>query len=518
LQSVVQKIDAERLEVELLLNSRTFSRSNNLGRFLNFICQKYFEGTTSEIKEYSIAVQALGRPPDFDPQLDTVVRVTAHNLRKRLELYYGIEGADHPVHIYLPPGHYIPQFVHREAIVAKSPGSDGSALHRADLTPDLHAEDSSLAQPVLASARRQVSSAAGAATSARKLRTRMSIFLLMVLLTGLGAYYLLISRKSREKETPAPAVAIPAAFSGPGIHALVGSGREQFVDRAGIAWQPDRFCSGGTSFSVKDHAILGTSDPELFSAGTRGAFDCNYPEPKGVYEVHLMFAETSGLQENSRNVAFSINGSPHNLDVTDDAGGDDIETTKIYTDVEPAKDGAIHIAFTTPVSFVNAIEILPGIPHEMVPQRIVTGFSSYRDQAGNLWLADRYFFGGRLSHFGGDLSKIPDEGIYGWHRFGHFRYEIPVAGGGTYTVKLHFLEHWFGTPNGGIGGAGSRVFDVWCNGSVVLKNFDIYQEAGSAPLTKTFSHIEPTPQDKIEIYFLPRTNYPSISAIEILPE
>jgi len=67
---VVQKIDAERLEVELLLNSRTFPRTNNLGRFLNFICQKYFEGTASEIKEYSIAVQALGRPSDFDPQLD----------------------------------------------------------------------------------------------------------------------------------------------------------------------------------------------------------------------------------------------------------------------------------------------------------------------------------------------------------------------------------------------------------------------------------------------------------------
>jgi hypothetical protein len=126
--------------------------------------------------------------------------------------------------------------------------------------------------------------------------------------------------------------------------------------------------------------------------------------------------------------------------VTDDAGGDDIATTKTYIDVEPAKDGAIHIAFTTPDSLVNAIEILPGIPHEMLPERIVAGYSSYHDQAGNLWLADRYFFGGRLSRFGGDLSKIPDEGIYNWHRFGHFRYVIPVAGGKTYTVKLYFLN------------------------------------------------------------------------------
>jgi Malectin domain len=62
------------------------------------------------------------------------------------------------------------------------------------------------------------------------------------------------------------------------------------------------------------------------------------------------------------------------------------------------------------------------------------------------------------------------------------------------------------------------VFDVWGNGSVLLKNFDIYREAGSGPVVKTFNHIEPTPQDKIELYFLPRTNYASISAIEVLPE
>ena len=516
MHSVTQKIDAERLEVDLLLNSKTFARTNNLGRFLNFICEKYFEGTTSEIKEYSIAVEALGRSTDFDPQLDTVVRVTAHNLRRRLELYYSTEGADHSVHVYLPPGHYIPQFVHRKALTAR-PSWDTSVLDRVDLTTELDANDSSLAQPTLTTPPRPVSSSPAGLTIAHTLRIVMSIVLVLVLLVALVSYYL-ISRQSREQAMPAKAAATPAVFSGVGIHALAGSGREQFVDRAGIVWQPDRFCSGGTSFSVKDHVILGTSDPELFSSGIRGAFNCSYPVPKGIYEVHLMFAETSGLQENSRNVVFSINGSSHNLDVTDDAGGDDIATTKTYIDVEPAKDGAIHIAFTTPDSLVNAIEILPGIPHEMLPERIVAGYSSYHDQAGNLWLADRYFVGGRLSRFGGDLSKIPDEGIYNWHRFGHFRYVIPVAGGKTYTVKLYFFEHWFGAPNGGIGGAGSRVFDVWCNGSVLLKSFDIYREAGSGPLIKTFNHIEPTPQDKIELYFLPRTNYPSVSAIEVLPE
>jgi hypothetical protein len=53
---------------------------------------------------------------------------------------------------------------------------------------------------------------------------------------------------------------------------------------------------------------------------------------------------------------------------------------------------------------------------------------------------------------------------------------------------------------------------------MLLKRFDIFREAGSKPLVKSFEHIEPTPQGKIEIYFTPAVNYPSISASEVIPE
>jgi hypothetical protein len=154
----------------------------------------------------------------------------------------------------------------------------------------------------------------------------------------------------------------------------------------------------------------------------------------------------------------------------------------------------------------------------MLPVRIVVGHSPYRDSNGNVWMPDRYYFGGRLSSFAGDLSKVADGRLYDWHRFGHFHYVMPVAMGSKYTLKLYFMEHWFGVQNGGIGGVGSRVFDVSCNGAMLLKGFDIFREAGSAPLVKSFPHIEPTPQGKIEIYFTPAVNYPSISAIEVIPE
>jgi hypothetical protein len=270
---------------------------------------------------------------------------------------------------------------------------------------------------------------------------------------------------------------------------------------------------------VTNHSILGTGDPQLFFNGRRGIFHCNYPVPPGTYEVHLLFAETSGLQEASRNVAFSINeGSLTNLDVVDDAGGADVATMRVFTDVVPASDGAIHLDFTSSEAFLNAVEIVPGTPHRMLPVRIVAGRSPFLDAQGNVWMPDRYFFGGRLSSFAGDLSKVADGRLYEWHRFGHFHYVVPVATGDTYTLKMYFLEHWFGVQNGGIGGVGSRVFDVSCNGSMLLRGFDIFREAGSGPLVKSFQHIEPTPQGKIEIYFTPDINYPSISAIEVVPE
>ncbi|MGA2484263.1 MAG: malectin domain-containing carbohydrate-binding protein [Candidatus Acidiferrales bacterium] len=174
--------------------------------------------------------------------------------------------------------------------------------------------------------------------------------------------------------------------------------------------------------------------------------------------------------------------------------------------------------FTTSEAFVNAVEILPGTSHRVLPVRIVVGHSPYRDSNGNVWMPDRYFFGGRVSSFGGDLSKVADGRLYEWHRFGHFHYIVPVATGGKYTLRLYFMEHWFGVHNGGIGGVGSRVFDVSCNGSMLLKGFDIFREASSEPLVKSFPHIEPTPQGRIEIYFTPAVNYPSISAIEVIPE
>jgi hypothetical protein len=530
LQSAINKLEAERAELDIVLTSGMLGRTNNLVRLLTFVCEKYFDGTIDEIKEYSIAVQALGRPENFDPQVDTIVRVTAHALRKRLEDYYRSAGAQHSVHICLPPGHYVPKFIHNDDLGAAHPelhedhgrsqdsaAPQGNGFH----SPDDH-------EPALVSPEQSLADHAQHAGQSEPRKhfafpgriVTLSAVIVFAVLTLLGLVWYRSNRAgSHEGRALTPVVAAPAGIPGSTLRASVGDGRAAYVDRSGATWESDRFCSGGSSFSVAGHSIQGTEDSQLFSAGRRGAFHCNYPVPPGIYEVHLLFAETAGLLENARNVAFSINGGPVvNLDVVDDAGGDDTATIKVFTDVKPENDGAIHLDLSSPDSFLNAIEILPGIPHRMLPVRIMAGPSLYRDSNGDTWMPDRYYFGGRVNRFASDLSKMPNGRLFEWHRYGHFHYAVPVAAGGKYTVKLYFLEHWFGVQNGWSGGVGSRMFDVSCNGVMLLKGFDIFREAGTEPLVKTFSHIEPTAQGKVEIYFTPGLNYPSVSAVEVIPE
>src|SRR5438477_8226547 len=101
----------QRHELDALLASGILNRAPNLAQVLTYVCTKYFEGAAEQIKEYNIAVEALWRPADFDQKRDSIVRVEAHRLRKRLREYYEADGADHAIRIEIPPGQYAPRFL-----------------------------------------------------------------------------------------------------------------------------------------------------------------------------------------------------------------------------------------------------------------------------------------------------------------------------------------------------------------------------------------------------------------------
>lgn len=100
-------------ELHLLLNYEEIKNSPLLSRFLEFVVEKKLSGRDEEIKEYTIGVKALGKPKDFNPQLDASVRIHAGRLRKILQDYYSGPGRDDTVHIDIPKGTYIPVFENR---------------------------------------------------------------------------------------------------------------------------------------------------------------------------------------------------------------------------------------------------------------------------------------------------------------------------------------------------------------------------------------------------------------------
>lgn len=499
--TVHDRHENEKEELNWLLNSGALGRSSNLARMLTFICEKHFLEQDDQVKEYTIATEALGRRENFDPQADTIVRVTAHSLRKRLEEIYQTEGINRTVHILIPPGRYVPSFVHKGA----------------DCTLDMHEAP---AQAALAPEQALANTNLPAVTPLPKRLARWlvpAVFLVAALV--LCGFFFFEHRNATKAAVAAPQSSpegMPQSKNT--IRALMGSGRKAYVDRSGYAWTQGEYCTGGDSITVPAQRVEGTEDSYVYQGGIRGIAHCMFPVKPGVYEIHFHFAETSDLQTATHPVILSVNAGPDiNFDVVDDAGGDGIATSKVLTGIHPENDGAIHLDYTSEVSLLNAVEILPAYSENLLPVRISASPFSIIDSANQVWLSDRFFSGGRRS-LPPDSAKISKHNIYSYARIGSFHYDIPVVSPGKYRVTLYFSEPWFGKHNWGNGGPGSRVFDVSCNGSMILKNFDIIAEGGTNPVAKTFDNIQATARGKIELSFMPVVNYPLVSAIEVLPE
>jgi hypothetical protein len=96
-----------------------FRRTPKLQRFLAVVCDYYFQNRASEINEFLIATQAFGKGEGFDPSQDSLVRVQAREVRRRLREYYQEEGKGSRLILDIPLGHYIPDFTNVE--VPKAP-------------------------------------------------------------------------------------------------------------------------------------------------------------------------------------------------------------------------------------------------------------------------------------------------------------------------------------------------------------------------------------------------------------
>jgi hypothetical protein len=518
----VVKADAatEMAEYEAVLSSSYFAGQTNSSRFLRYVCDKYFAGI-DHVTEYEIAVEALDRRADFDPQQDSIVRVEAHRIRKRLHEYYKESGANNSLRLVLPQGSYMPQFVPESKGGAAAEGNDEETIPQTEIS-------------------------ALSSSPQRRLRPGYRVALSSLLLTGITVVGLAVyAHKHRKEQAPVASLAtaaIPEAeIASSEVLIMAGSSAKGYTDQLGHAWSADRFFDGGESWSVPYRRILRTNDPQLFLFARQGQnFGYDIPLKRGYYELRLYFAETfygddnsEGGGESSRMFDVSANGALllTNFDPLSDAGADNTADVRVFSGISPAADGFLHLRFKNHwtlkgVAFVNAIQLIRTEGKTMLPVRWTTGNSTIVDHSGRSWIPDEFVQGGRRRDLRQEIANTDDPELYQSERYGNFSYAIPVATDATYTLTLHFSEHWFGAPNGVLnpgssdGAMGKRVFDVYCNGVNLIDDLDIYKESGGSlkALTKTFHRLTPNHQGKLFLSFVPNQDYATVDALEVVPE
>jgi hypothetical protein len=503
--------DEERAELEALVEA--LGRSSRLAHLLHYIGEKLFAGECGQLNEYTIATEVFGRSKTtFDATEDAIARVEVHRLRKRLKEFYDGPGKDHPLQLSIPPGTYVPTFTRKAA--GNSPADSGEPGPSANWNGSL---PQSGASAVRGFERRRNWILAGVVAC---------IFVIAIVF---GVIY----RSRFGQPATGPARNAAGVLSSPQnrgsapaqapVRLLAGYSGAPQTDSAGAVWTADQYVHGGGSWRRPDGAIARTSDPFIFEHWRTGDSTYDIPLRPGVYELHLYFVTSERSSESFRTFTVRINGNVvlTGFDINSDALGENIADERVFRDVSPAADGMLHVSFASErgAPQINAIEVLAGIPHKQLPIRLAMQRTSYTDHNGQFWRPDDYFMDGRLSDLRQPISGSPDPDLFSTERYGHFTYAIPVDTRDRYTLILHFVEFYFGTQNSGGGGVGSRIFKVMCNGETLLDNFDIYKEAGSLHvLAKTFYHLKPSAQGKLNLTFEPIVNNATVSGIEVLDE
>ena len=108
-------LEATHAEVERIIQSKNLRLSEVQRRLLIYLVEKSLAGEADDLKEYTIGVDAFGKPPSYDPRQESVVRMHVARLRQKLAEYYRAEGAADPIRMDLPKGGFKMVFEARSA-------------------------------------------------------------------------------------------------------------------------------------------------------------------------------------------------------------------------------------------------------------------------------------------------------------------------------------------------------------------------------------------------------------------
>jgi serine/threonine-protein kinase len=104
-----------RTQLDKVLSSENFVKSVRLSRFLRLAVERTLAGRQDSLKESTLGRDVFDRRADYDPRTDSIVRVEARRLRRKLKEYYDHRGRHDPVSIIFQPGGYVPAFQWRSA-------------------------------------------------------------------------------------------------------------------------------------------------------------------------------------------------------------------------------------------------------------------------------------------------------------------------------------------------------------------------------------------------------------------
>jgi hypothetical protein len=116
--------------LERILASKYFLHAPMKRKFLRLVCEYYLNGRAGQLNEYLIGREVFERDGSYNPAADPIVRVGAHDLRKKLRLYYEGEGATDDIRLEIPIGGYEPEFVRLKQPPAETAASPQPALVR----------------------------------------------------------------------------------------------------------------------------------------------------------------------------------------------------------------------------------------------------------------------------------------------------------------------------------------------------------------------------------------------------
>jgi hypothetical protein len=513
-------MEAEREELREVLQSRSFARAPRMAHLLSYLCERLFAGDASRIKEYSIGLEVFDRGASFDQDSDSIVRVEANRLRKRLAQYYASEGASHRLQITIPVGQYVPEF------------------KVMDLSREVGAPDAATALATGGSGFRRALRWLwrGWFRPSQRRAWVLSVVFAALILGYVALFFVHLRQAKPVSEAAEPPRQFAGAEFGPPVgeevRILAGASRS-FTDHAGKLWSADTWFTGGTAVKSAVQHIWRTQSPDFYRNSRQGRFRYDIPLKSGIYELRLHFAETvygpesTGTGgEGNRIMTVRANGKTLLtwFDVVADAGASRTADVKVFPDVAPAADGMLHLEFEGQdgkEATLSAIEILPGVRGHMRPVRVLARQTPYYSNDSHWWSPDNYFEGGQLATYATPVSGTDDPELFETERWGNFTYAIPVTPG-KYSVVLYFAARHGAWPSSSssseIKTRVSHIFNVFCNGKVLLQNFDLAKEGSQADMViRKANGLEPNAQGKLLLSFVPVEGYATVTGIEVLP-